>query len=222
MRDRRRLVVFTKPALPGRVKTRLIGELGPEAAAALHQAFLDDLLERLAGRRFDLTVAWAVAPGEPLPPVPAASFAQRGADLGERLYRGLSSAAAGHELVAAVGSDHPLLTAERVEEGFERLERGSEVVLGPARDGGYYLIGLRAAAIAPELFSGVPWSTDGVLAATLERCGALGLAVDLLPMGDDVDTADDLERLTAALAVDSRSCPRTRALLERWGRLERA
>ena len=222
MKDGRRLVVFTKPARPGRVKTRLIGEVGPEAAAELHQAFLDDLLERLTERRFELCLAWAVEPGEPLPAAPAPAFAQQGTDLGERLFHGLSLAARGSELVAAVGSDHPLLTAERVEEAFERLERGWDVALGPARDGGYYLIGLRRPAIVPELFAGVPWSTGGVLAAPLERCGALGLTVDLLPMGDDVDTAEDLRRLTAALAADSVSCPRTRALLESWGRLEPA
>jgi hypothetical protein len=200
------------------VKTRLIGTLTAEEAAELHAAFLGDVLDVLRGGRFRLQVAWALAPGEEPPAsVAVEGFRQRGEDLGARLYHGLDRAARGAELVAAVGSDHPELTAATVEEAFRRLAAGAEVVLGPADDGGYYLIGLRRRAIRRELFDGVPWSTGEVLERTLERCRRLGLRTELLATGRDVDVADDLRRLARRLAAGGGGCPRTRALLAEWG-----
>jgi rSAM/selenodomain-associated transferase 1 len=215
------LLLFTKPARPGRVKTRLVGTLSAEQAAALHQAFLGDLCERLAAQRgFGLRLAWAVEEGEAPPAAPLPAVVQRGGDLGERLFAALAEAAAEHPFVGAVGSDHPALSAERVEEAFAALAAGADVALGPAHDGGYYLIALRREALSPQLFAGVPWSTGEVLAHTLARCAELGLATVLLPAEADVDTPADLARLAAAL-LDARtpSCPRTRALLSEWGML---
>src|SRR5688500_5580588 len=100
------LLLFTKPAVPGRVKTRLIGALTATQAAELHAAFLADLLARLRhATTFDLRLAWAVDEGEPLPPSPFPAVRQEGAGLGERLYRALAAAAHDYPLVAAVGSD---------------------------------------------------------------------------------------------------------------------
>ncbi|HYH47031.1 MAG TPA: DUF2064 domain-containing protein, partial [Thermoanaerobaculia bacterium] len=155
----RRLLLFTKPARPGRVKTRLIGDLTPLQAADLHGAFLEDLLERLQGGSFDLRIAWALDDGDELPGGPVPGLRQEGAGLGERLFGALSGAArevaleTGHRgAVMALGSDHPTLPLELVHHAFERVEAGAEVVLGPAEDGGYYLIALGAGAVAPRLF----------------------------------------------------------------------
>ena len=216
------LFLFTKPARPGRVKTRLIGELSAEAAAELHAAFLGDLVEELARGDFELRLAWALEPGEPLPTAAVPGVRQEGTDLGDRLYGVLRAGAERWPLVAAAGSDHPELTARRVEEAFDRLAGGADVVLGPARDGGYYLIGLRAAAIERRLFAGVPWSSAGVLAATLERCRRAGRRVALLPEEADVDRPEDLSRLAGALAEAPARCPRTRRLLAAWGRVPAA
>jgi rSAM/selenodomain-associated transferase 1 len=211
----RRLLLFTKPAREGRVKTRLIGDLTAAEAAALHAAFLADLLDRLEGGDFDLRLAWALEEGEAIPASAFPGVRQEGSELGERLYRALSEAAAeaGADSVAALGSDHPTLPLELVERAFERVESGADVVLGPAEDGGYYLIALRAGAVAPRLFAEIAWSTDQVLPATLARCRELGLAVELLPMAADVDTPDDLSRLAARMAGGDLGCPRTRSLL---------
>ncbi len=219
MPSSRCVVVFTKPARAGRVKTRLIGELSAEQAAALHAAFLEDLLERLRGGRFDLRVAWALEPGERAPATDEPALRQRGGDLGERLFEALSVAARDHRFVAAVGSDHPELPLAVVENAFERLAAGAEVVLGPAADGGYYLIAVAAPVLVPALFEEIPWSTPRVLETTLERCRSVGLAAELLPAAADVDTPDDLERLAAALSAGAGGCPRTRRLLAGWGRL---
>jgi uncharacterized protein len=220
----RRLLLFTKPAREGRVKTRLIGDLTPAQAAALHTAFLDDLLDRLREAllegSFELRLAWALEPEEAVPSGPLPGVRQEGNDLGERLYRALSGAAAEAEAVMALGSDHPTLPLEMVHRAFERVESGAGVVLGPAEDGGYYLIALRAGAVAPRLFEGIAWSTGQVLAATLDRCRELGLAVELLPEASDVDTPEDLRRLAARMARDGDlGCPRTHGLLASLGLL---
>lgn len=218
----RRLLLFTKPAREGRVKTRLIGDLTAAEAAALHAAFLDDLVERLRDGDFDLRLAWALDAGDELPAGPVPGLRQQGDDLGERLYRALSDAARESASVMAVGSDHPTLPLALVHRAFAALERdvrgerGVRVVLGPAEDGGYYLIALRADAVARRLFEDVDWSTDRVLPATLERCRELGLEVELLPEAADVDTPGDLRRLASRLDCDDLGCPRTRELLRRW------
>ena len=215
------LLLFTKPARPGRVKTRLVGALSAAQAAALHEAFLGDLCERLTGApTFALRLAWALEEGEELPASELPAMLQRGRDLGERLFDALAAAAVDRALVAAVGSDHPELARSRVEEAFAALAAGSQGAIGPASDGGYYLIALRREALLPRLFADVPWSTGEVLARTLDRCAELGLAVSLLPEESDVDTPADLERLTASLrAGGGPCCPRTQALLEGWGML---
>ena len=118
--------MFTKPSEPGRVKTRLIGELTAEQAAQLHAAFVADLLERLRGGTFDLRVAWALEPGETPPQDGEESgvdaVVQQGTDLGERLYRALSGAAAEAVAVAAVGSDHPQLKRSDLDAAFDVLQ----------------------------------------------------------------------------------------------------
>ena len=216
----RRLLLFTKPAREGRVKTRLIGDLTAAQAAALHAAFLEDLLGRLRGGDFDLRLAWALDPGEEIPSGPFPGVRQEGPGLGERLYGALSAATAEAEAVMALGSDHPTLPLELVHRAFERVESGADVALGPAEDGGYYLIALRAGAVAPRLFEGIAWSTETVLATTLDRCRELDLRVELLPEASDVDTPQDLRRLAARMEDGDLGCPRTRALLAELGYLE--
>lgn len=220
---RNALLVFTKPARPGRVKTRLIGELTAAEAAELHAAFRDDLCERLAGGDYRLEIAWDLDDGEAVPAGPAPGTRQVGGDLGARLFHALTGAARRFEAVAAVGSDHPELAPATVDDAFRRLAAGADVVLGPVADGGYFLIALRRDAVRRELFEGVAWSTETVLADTLARARALGLAAELLPPGHDVDRPADLAALARRLAQRDAAacdaCPRTRALLESWGRL---
>ena len=211
-------MVFTKPARPGEVKTRLIGELSAEQTAALHQAFLDDLVVRLKTGRHAVWLAWALDAEEDLPASSVPGVRQSGEDLGARLQRALGTAALRYPLVAAVGSDHPEMPLERVEEAFERLASGgADVVIGPADDGGYYLIAARPDSLHPAIFEGIEWSTREVLGQTLERCARLGLEVHQLAVGHDVDTPRDLPRLASFLSRNPEACPRTRELFLRWG-----
>jgi len=213
-------VVFSKSARPGRVKTRLIGELTAEQAADLHAALLDDLVDEMLGGRFAMRVAWALEPGESLPACPVESMVQSGNDLGQRLYGALADLATDFPLVAAVGSDHPELGVSLVHQAFDKLAAGADVVLGPAGDGGYYLVAVRRGALEPEIFDDIPWSSTAVLRITLSRCQKLKLQVDLLPTVTDVDTPEDLNRLITNLERNpGKGCPRTRALLRSWRRL---
>ena len=212
------LVVYTKPARPGLVKTRLLGKLSAQQAASLHSAFLQDLLERMKSAAFETRLAWAVGAQESLPPSSFEAFRQTGEELGDRLFEGLSKVLTEFELVAAVGSDHPDLPAEIVGEAFERLASGCDVVLGPAADGGYYLVGVKRRTIRRAMFSGIDWSTDRVLQQTLDRCHQLGLSVEELTVVEDVDTPADLRRLASRLAAcTGPSSSATRTLLEEWG-----
>lgn len=113
-------------------------------------------------------------------------------DLGTRLRSGFEWGFNEGSLVCAVGTDIPELDRGRVEEAFSSLSDpgGTDLVLGPALDGGYYLLGLRRPA--PELFENIPWSTDGVLDATIAQARQLGLTVSSLPPLADVDRAEDL------------------------------
>jgi glycosyltransferase A (GT-A) superfamily protein (DUF2064 family) len=99
-----------------------------------------------------------------------------------------------------VGTDVPSLPLDYYRQALDQLER-HDVVIGPALDGGYYMIGLKK--IAPALFQGIPWSTDRVLSMTRENAIAMGLRVALLPEWRDVDTIDDLRLLIDASILDA-------------------
>ena len=221
--QQRCLILFTKPARPGKVKTRLIGALTPQQAAELHSAFLADVCARLRRGTFHLRLAWALDGGQEVPEDPFADAAslehvpQRGSDLGDRLFLALQEAAERFPFVGAVGSDHPELELSTAEQAFARLEAGADVTIGPAADGGYYLIALRREALRRELFTGIEWSTETVLASTLKKCAELSLKVERLKVGDDVDRPGDLRRLAARLRVNQApACPTTAELLASW------
>jgi len=202
------LLVFLKEPRPGAVKTRLATSLGAEAAAELYRALAEEEIRLTTPRgdeyrrRLCFTPVEARAeiqgwlPGEELRP-------QEGADLGERMARAIDEAfGGGAARVALIGSDVPWVSREIVLEAFRALGE-HDVVLGPARDGGYYLVSL--ARPESRLFEGIAWSTPSVLSATVERAAALGLSVRLLDALSDIDTIEDLraewDRLTPLLAL---------------------
>lgn len=196
------LVVFARCPEPGRVKTRLARTVGDEAAAALYAAFVTDLQARFAAA--PLAVRWAVAP-------PAAgfaarfaipdgqTFAQQGGDLGARMHAAFAHVRdAGFARCVLVGSDTPQLALATVERAFTALD-DADLVVGPARDGGYYLIAARRPL---DVFDGIAWGTGDVLAATRARAAELHLTVALLDEDFDVDDADDLACLEQLLQAE--------------------
>jgi glycosyltransferase A (GT-A) superfamily protein (DUF2064 family) len=113
-------------------------------------------------------------------------------DLGFRLAEGFRRGFLVGDLVCAIGTDAPEVDEKRVQEAFDLISSASDraLVLGPAVDGGYYLVALNGPA--PELFEGIPWSTSGVLSASIARANALGLRTTLLPTLADVDRPEDV------------------------------
>jgi len=209
------LVVFARYPRAGVVKTRLGREIGDRAATELYAAFLRDLAARFADAPFALR--WAVAPPDAgfakwLGVAPSSCFAQAGADLGARMRAAFAlMRGEGFERSAVIGSDAPQLSRAAVEQAFSLLS-GCDLVLGPALDGGYYLI---AMSEPRDVFSGIVWSSPTVFADTRARAAALDLHVAELEPSFDVDRGTDLDRLRALLDDDRsrREMPATAGVL---------
>ncbi|MEM6552827.1 MAG: TIGR04282 family arsenosugar biosynthesis glycosyltransferase [Planctomycetota bacterium] len=192
-----RLILFTKYPTPGKAKTRMIPALGEAGAAALQEAMTRHLMETLVGA-FELEVRFAAAGGEGVAEMEALFGAgvyvpQGEGDLGERLERAVREAfawgAGGVGGVVVIGADCPQITEAYVEAAFAGLA-DHDVVIGPARDGGYTLIGLRAEQ--PGVFAGIDWGSERVFGQTMEAAAGDGLRVKVLGELDDVDRPEDL------------------------------
>jgi glycosyltransferase A (GT-A) superfamily protein (DUF2064 family) len=186
------VLVFARSAIPGRVKTRLVPHLGEWGAARLHA--------RLTARAVRTAQAARCGPVELYD-----SARQRGADLGSRMQRALSEALRRHRAAIVIGADCPALRAADVQRAARLLAGGTDVVLAPAEDGGYVLIGARR--ISPRLFSGIDWGSSRVFAQTVERLA--GVRWKELRKLWDVDRPEDLERLRS-LRFSSALRPRAR------------
>jgi uncharacterized protein len=200
------IALFAKAPAPGQVKTRLASRLGAGAAARLHTAFVEDLLDRLltldaAGLELHTDIetdAWR--------DFAVTQKLQCGGDLGLRMLHALDAALrAGAARACIAGSDAPTLPLQYLE---TLLQSPADVALGPTEDGGYYAIACRR--VHPEMFRGVAWSTGAVLEQTERAVRACGLSVERGPAWWDVDEFGDLLRLAQSPDVP----PRTRAWLD--------
>jgi rSAM/selenodomain-associated transferase 1 len=200
-----RLLVFARLPELGQVKTRLAADLGDERALAIYEAMLLDLIANIGNStpETEIEFLW--------PPTRAANGAalrrafahhsvamQTGTNLGDRLSMALSERFFFHrtQKIVTIGVDDPALSRELIDAAFALLE-SCEYVLGPAADGGYYLIGCRAPSFDPVVFQDIDWGTSTVLAATLERIATIGGTVALLPERYDLDVVGDLKRYLA-------------------------
>jgi rSAM/selenodomain-associated transferase 1 len=192
-----RILIFAKAPIPGQVKTRLIPALGPAGAAELACDLLERLVRRLSlGRLAPLELWCSPDPEHPLfrdlaESVGVVLRTQRGEDLGERLSRAAEDALGRAEAVLLVGADIPDLDADYCASALSALA-DSDAVLGPAEDGGYVLLGLKAPA--PELFTDMPWGGDRVAAITRRRIASLGWCCPEIPILWDLDRPEDLRR----------------------------
>jgi len=196
------LAVMAKAPIAGLVKTRLAPPFTLEQAAEFYRALLIDQLEHLTALRIaDLNVAFT--PGEALAliesvmPARYQCFPQHGDDLGERMNCVFAELARrGHRNVVLIGSDLPPVPLETLHDAFAQLSADHHrVVLGPSRDGGYYLVGMNQPV--PQIFSGMTWSHERVLARTSEKLSHLGVDFRLLPEWFDIDSVEDIVRLQA-------------------------
>lgn len=188
------LGIFAKQPIPGRVKTRLCPPLSPDLAARLYHCCLQETVH-LAGLGDWRTVLFYQGQRlffrQSFPDLPLEE--QTGCDLGQRLIHAFASRfAAGAQKVVIIGSDSPDLPTALIRQAFEALQ-DHDMVLAPAGDGGYVLIGLRQPA--PGLFKDIPWSTDEVLTTTRKRMLEMQLTCLELPGWYDVDDVASLRQL---------------------------
>lgn len=215
----RRLALFARPPEIGRVKPRLSPALPAAAAAALYGGMLEDAIEamRAATAADERFIYWAGAEATLFTPGVADGTPAAG-DLGERLGSGFESMlTARGDRAVIFGSDCPALDAAVIDAAFARLE-SADLVLAPSRSGGLALLGLARAV--PEMFHGVAWSPERVLAQTIARGEEMGLRVAGLDRLDDVEVPEDLCRLVAsAVTPGAKLGANTRAALVKLGLL---
>ena len=202
------VLVFTKAPQLGVSKTRLIPALGADEAAAAHEMLALRTLDMtrdlgVAGEGHQVSL-WGAAP-HPALDLWSDQFAlplhlQAAGDLGQKMLHGFASALdAGADQAVLIGSDCPAMTAEYIRQACAAL-RASDLVLGPAEDGGYVLIGCKQ--VHAGLFANIPWGSDKVLARTLEQAEQLELSVTLLATLWDVDRPEDWARFQR-MTIDS-------------------
>ncbi|MEJ2344665.1 MAG: TIGR04282 family arsenosugar biosynthesis glycosyltransferase [Gammaproteobacteria bacterium] len=192
-----RLLVFAKAPLPGRVKTRLRGKLGSRGAARLQRRLLWRTVAVANAARLCPVEVWcSPTTAHPLFLALRRRFGvrlrrQRGADLGRRMFHALHATwRRGAASSVLVGTDCPALGARQWRQSLDWLNDGADAVLGPARDGGYVLIGMRTPA--GGLFRGIPWGSDRVCRITRQRLRALRRRWRELEPQADIDTPADL------------------------------
>lgn len=201
------LVMMAKYPEPGQVKTRLAAEIGTDHAAELYRRFILDLVQTMPSPDWTFRVAlypWerktemAMVVGEECVLVP-----QRGNGLGERMGNVIADhfAEACQEIIM-IGSDAPDLPAEFVAEAFAALAE-HDAVLGPACDGGYYLIGFRRGSFSCRIFDDLSWSTAELFSQQLKRLREQKLRVYILPPWQDIDTLADLKKMAGLAGMTS-------------------
>jgi rSAM/selenodomain-associated transferase 1 len=212
------LLIFAKQPLPGKVKTRLTPPLTPEEACQLYHCMLLDTLSKVLPQvsvdRFLCYVDEGDAAGFMRTISPdTALLPQVTGDLGERMAAAFRQMfVQGYDGVIIIGTDMPDLPMEIIRSACTWLENSSQdVLLGPAEDGGYYLVAMKQ--LHEELFRDIPWSSDKVLCSTLARASAAGLEIELLPVWYDIDTPEDLRR--PELRAEQSPAIRTREFLSR-------
>jgi len=197
----KRLLVFARLPERGGVKTRLAADIGDDRALAVYEAMLRDTLRSIGGSNSEteVEVMWA-----PTDAADAGSLAhafgeisvamQTGETLGDRLSMAFSERFFFHrtERIIAVGVDDPTIPRPLIDTAFALLE-SCDWVVGPATDGGYYLIGCRGPAFDNDAFQEIAWGTSSVFTTTVSRIRSWQRNLAVLPMRTDIDTAEDLE-----------------------------
>jgi rSAM/selenodomain-associated transferase 1 len=188
------LIIMAKSPRQGDVKTRLAGHMAEGERLGLYVSLLKSTIEKLKEvPGVDTFISY-------YPPEDAGyfsgfgpgTFPQSGGDIGERMFNALQKVLnKGYKKAVLVGVDIPRLSPSIVLRAFELLTE-SDLVFGPARDGGYYLVGLKEPV--REIFEGIAWSTSRTLGETLKKASALGFRAALTELLSDIDTVDDLKR----------------------------
>lgn len=213
------LVIIARYPQAGTTKTRLAQTIGDQLTVGLYRAFLTDLATRFSGQ--DYALYWTYTPStadyqafiaalNPTAVTASTCFPQQGPDLGARLLHAFrQTQALGYQRTVLIGSDSPHISQAIVKQAQTALDH-ADVVIGPAADGGYYLIAMHQ---PHDLFTGIPMSTPQVKEMTLAAAQRQGLRVYLLETLFDIDELPDLQRLARLLKADTSLAPATAAYL---------
>jgi len=191
--------MFVKYPEKGKVKSRLSQSLDEDRVARLYRAFIEDLLESLSGGDYRFRIAYHPRErkddfrkefGNTFSYMP-----QTGTDLGKKMHNAFKQCfSEGFHCVVIIGSDSPDLPQQIIKEAFQALEK-RDAVIGPACDGGYYLIGFRRESFTPEAFDGIAWGTDSVCGTTVKILRSAGMHIHVLPAWRDIDRPEDIVAL---------------------------
>jgi len=217
MTDKRCVILFVKLPEKGRVKSRLALHIGEDTALRLYENMVLDVIDMLKRGRFpfricftppdarDQMTGWLGREYDYLP--------QTGDHLGDRMEEAFARVFSGDvEEALLIGSDIPGLTTEVIEEAFTSLLT-NDAVIGPANDGGYYLIGFRKNTFFPRIFHDMVWSTSTVFRETLDRLHEASVTLRVLPEMTDIDTLEDLRTLLSQVKGPQSEPSRTRSFL---------
>lgn len=199
--DRSVVGIFAKAPQPGMAKTRLIASLGEQGAATLHRRLVERTFTTVRAAQVGGVELWCSPSAEHEFFVSLACGTgcvlrrQCDADLGTRMSEALRAMLGDMQHAIIVGTDCPTLAAEDLRRAERSLAEGWDVVLGPAEDGGYYLVGLRRPE--PRLFEGIEWGSERVLEQTRTRLRALRLRWQETALRWDIDRPADLDRVRA-------------------------
>ena len=184
----KRVVVFVKNPVEGQVKTRLAAQIGSEAALKIYNQLLKHTAQVCQHLPYAVYYSYKVLKNDDFKT--PSKYVQQGANLGDRMRNALQEGfSMGYTHQVLIGSDLPRLSYALLMQAFEQLAK-HEIVLGPAEDGGYYLIGMQAPF--REVFNKIDWSTNRVLSQTLQQCKPY--KYDLLDTLTDIDTEEDLKK----------------------------
>ena len=194
------ILVFSKAPVPGQVKTRLLPALGEADVVTLYIELVERTLREVSG--FSENVQLYCTPDTRHPFFQACRdrygirlYTQTGADLGERMANAIAGTLGEYASVIIIGCDCPELDRTDLSTACGQLRDGTDIVLGPCEDGGYYLVGMSRPI--PGLFTGIHWGTANVLKQTRHRVNELNLRLFELPVRWDLDDVQDLGRLRA-------------------------
>jgi rSAM/selenodomain-associated transferase 1 len=199
MSDKFAILLFIKAPVRGQVKSRLAADIGDEAALELYKNFILDIIDTVKKTGYPFRICY-------YPPHAGAEVSswlaghyrivpQQGSDLGERMENAfLRCFSEGFERALLIGSDLPDLAPAVLQNAMASLAE-HDAVIGPASDGGYYLIGFHSRTLLPRVFQGIPWSTETVFQETMAILKKSALSVDQAPTWNDVDTVEDLRAL---------------------------
>ena len=203
------VLVFSRAPIPGHAKTRLIPSMGAVAAAQLQQRMTEAVVQTAVAAKIGQVILCVIPhPDHPSFAALVSKYnislaAQQGETLGQRMYAALSGVLSSDGCYALlIGSDCPEMSTNTLRTAYHQLRDGADIVMAPAVDGGYVLIGARN--YCPAVFNGIDWGSERVMAQTCKQIQGLGIRYAELPLHHDIDRPADLEQLRGSTLWDAR------------------